>query len=244
MNFSENDFQVQRSFCVITKISRRLFVYLSLSLCFLWKNTSRTFLIGGLIFITLPIFSQKTMSKERTYTMKKGRHHADKLLKNRLLWHIKTLHWYNRFDTSARYIIKNSEGTIHEDQHDWSKLSGMTFTPWQPRRNTAMAGWRYNNVTDSIELTPYFHVNGLRIFKDDPHLTIAVNEPFEHEVYLNYETKEITVTIRTHRAELSETHEFTTFRKWLVQIHPYFGGNKRAPRTIKLRVKRETLKRK
>ena len=206
--------------------------------------TNRIFVLMSLFLFTIPMFSQQGISKERIYTMKKGRHHATRLLKNRLLRQIETLHWYNSFDTSARYIIRNSDGTIHEDQQDWSKLSGITFTPWQPQRNTAMAGWRYNNIADSIELTPYFHVNGQRIFKDDPHLSVGVNEPFEHVVHLNYETKEITVTITTPRAELSETHRFTTFRKWLVQIHPYFGGNKRAPRKITLRVRREIVKRK
>lgn len=205
--------------------------------------SNRLFVLASLTLITLPIFSQKTnVSKERVYVTKKGRHHATKLLKNRLLWHIEQLHWYNQFDTSARYIIRNENGSIHEDQHDWSKLCGITFTPWQPRKNTAMAGWRYNNAKDSIELTPYFHVNGQRIFKDDPHLTIGVNEPFEHEIHLNDETKEITVTIKTARGVLSETHTFTTFRKWFVQIHPYFGGNKRAPRRIMLSVRLETTK--
>ncbi len=240
MNCIKNDLQLQMSFQLITKISRAHIGYLLLE--FLAKKASRLFMVFSLFFFTLPVFSQQLIKKEKVYTLKKGRHHADKLLKNRLLRNVETLHWYNRFDTSARYIIRNPDGTIHEDQHDWSKLSGITFTPWQPQRNTAMAGWRYNNVTDSIELTPYFHVNGRRIFQDDPHLTIAVNEPFEHEVHLNYKTKEITVTIRTPRSEMSETHRFTTFRKWLVQIHPYFGGNKRAPRSITLRVRRETIK--
>ena len=178
-------------------------------------------------YFTNVFSSQVEISKERIFTMKKGRHHATHFFKNRLLWNVETLHWYNRFDTSARYLIRNPDGSIHEDQHDWPKLSGITFTPWQTHRNTAVAGWRYNNKKDSIELTPYFHVNGKRIFNDDPHLTIAVHEPFEHEVYLNYETKEITVTFKTVRAQLSETHRFTTFRKWLVQIHPYFRGNKK-----------------
>ncbi len=204
----------------------------------------RMVVLASLIFITLPMFSQETnVAKEPIYVMKKGRHHATNLLINRLLWSIEHLHWYNHFDTSARYIIRDKNGSIHEDQHDWSKLSGITFTPWQPRKNTAMAGWRYNSEKDSIELTPYFHVNGQRIFTDDPHLTIGVTEPFEHEIHLNYETKAITVTIKTTRGVLSETHAFTRFRKWLVQIHPYFGGNKRAPSRIKLSVRLKTTKR-
>jgi hypothetical protein len=204
---------------------------------------SRMVALASLILFTLPVFSQsEKIPNEQRYTMKKGRHHASKLLKNRLLRHVEYLHWYNRFDSSARYIIHNENGSIHEDQHDWSKLSGITFTPWQPRKNTAMAGWRYNNVKDSIELIPYFHVNGQRIFNDNPHLTIGVNEPFEHEIHLNYVTKEITVTLKTARGILSEIHTFTTFRKWLVQIHPYFGGNKRAPRRITLSVRLETTK--
>lgn len=204
----------------------------------------RLVVLTSLMCFTLPMFSQKTnVQKEYVYIIKKGRHHATNLLKNRLLWHIEHLHWYNRFDTSARYIIRNKNGSIHEDQHDWSKLSGMTFTPWQPRKNTAMAGWRYNIEKDSIELTPYFHVNGLRIFIDDPHLTIGMTEPFEHEIFMNYETKEITVTIKTARDVLTETHRFTRFRKWLVRIHPYFGGNKRAPRRIKLSVRLKITKR-
>lgn len=242
MNVNYYLFQPQSSDMDITKISQKHFEHFAR---FLFRINIKKVLVCFILFsYTLPIFSQKhTSQKKRIYVMKKGRHHATNLLKNRLLRRVEHLDWYSCFDTSARYIIGTENGSIHEDQHDWSKLSGITFTPWQPRKNTAMAGWRYNNVIDSIELTPYFHVNGVRIFNDDPHLTIGVDEPFEHEIQLNYETKDITLTIKTARGVLSETHTFTTFRNWLVLIHPYFGGNKRAPRRIKLKVHLKVKKR-
>ncbi len=241
MTLSKYELMLQSWDRTITEISQTIFRHLFL--IGIDHKPLKAALLIGLCLFTLPAFSQKPIVKEQVYIMKKGRHHATKLLTNRLLRQVEYLHWYNRFDTTARYIIRNKQGRIHVDQLDWSKLSGITFTPWQPRKQTAMAGWRYNPVKDSIELTPYFHVNGRRIFKDEPHLTIGVNEPFEHEIHLNYESKEITVTLITARGILSETHQFATFRKWLVQIHPYFGGNKRAPRRIKLWVRLEIKKR-
>jgi hypothetical protein len=168
--------------------------------------------------------------------MKKGKHHSNHSMKNRFMSGFQTFHWQCQFDTSARYVLRNADGSIDVDQYDWSKLPGITFTPVQPMHSTAMVGWRYNITKDSIELTPYFHVDGRRFFNDDPHLTIGLTESFEHFVYLDYEKKDITVTIKTAHGELSETHHYKTFKNRVVQIHPYFGGNKRAPRNIKLKV--------
>lgn len=202
-----------------------------------------TLILISFFLLTVPAFSQHGNSQGKTYTFRKGTHHASRLLKNRFLWHVEDLHWHTCFDTSARYILRNPDGSIDDDQYDWSKLSGITFTPLRPLSNTAMVGWRYNHLKDSIELIPYFHVGGTRFFRDNPHLTVGINEPFEHEIHLNYYKKIISVTIITPRGRLTEKKVYRTFKSWAVQIHPFFGGNKRAPRTIKLSVWLEQDKR-
>lgn len=202
-------------------------------------------LLGIFFFFmfTLPVFSQRVKEKEETYIFRKGQHHATRLMKNRYFKQVELFHWQTLLDSSARYQLRNADGTIDVDQYDWSKLSGVTFSPLRTLRNTAMVGWRYNISKDSIELIPYFHVDGQRLFTDDPHLTIGINEPFEHEIHLNYSQKEITVLIKTKHGTMSQTHRFKQFRNWVVQIHPYFGGNKSAPRHIKVKVRLKTRKR-
>ena len=125
---------------------------------------------------------------------------------------------------------------FEEDQLDWLKLPGITFTPWFTHGNTAMVGWRYNMQKDSFELNTYFHQRGGTFFKDNPHLCVAPNETFETEIKLDYATKGITTSIITPRGTLSETrrYHFKRFQSWAVFIHPFFGGTTKAPHRVVL----------
>lgn len=180
--------------------------------------------------------SDTTAVKETVYRFKKGRHFAKpRGIFNRFVWQPQSLKWKMRFDTSCQYILKNKNGQIHEDQFDWLKLCGVTFSPWQPRKNTAMVGWRYNHIKKVFELNTYWHVNGKRIFEDTQHIDVKANEDFETEIILNPRLKKITVVIKTQNGRLEQAQNYRFFRKnWATVIHPFFGGTSKAPRNMKL----------
>jgi hypothetical protein len=188
-----------------------------------------------LLFSTL-LRANDTTTIHKKWIFKKGHHHATPLLSDRFLSKPELLRWRIRFDTTCRYILRDKNGKIEEDQLDWLKLPGITFTPWFTHGNTAMVGWRYNMQKDSFELNTYFHQRGGTFFKDNPHLCVAPNETFETEIKLDYATKEITTSIITPRGTLSETrrYHFKRFQPWAVFIHPFFGGTTKAPHRVVL----------
>lgn len=187
------------------------------------------------LFATSEILAQNASYKSQTYVFKKG-HFLASPWQMRFYWDLESIKWRNCFDSTARYVMQNADSTIHTDQYDWLKLPGLTFTPWFPHGNTAMVGWRYNHLKDSIELNTYMHVDGGTFFKDNPHLTVGIGEHFEHEISLNYEKKQMTVTINTARGTLSETMNYIEFQRWTSKIQPYFGGTSKAPHDVKVTI--------
>ncbi len=181
-----------------------------------------------------------TTVKETVYRFKKGRHFAKPLgIFNRFVWHPKSLKWKIQFDKSCQYLLKNKNGSLHEDQYDWLKLCGITFAPWNTRKNTAMVGWRYNHIKNVFELNTYWHIKGKRIFNDTQHIDVKVGEDFETEIVLNPILKKITVIITTQNGRLEQTQNYRFFRKsWATIIHPFFGGTSKAPNDMTVRCTR------
>ena len=184
------------------------------------------------IFINQNTFAADTTHvKETVYRFKKGGQFAKPMnVFGRFVKVKKSIRWQCRFDKSCEYLIKNKDGSLHEDQYDWLKLCGITFTPLHTRRNTAMVGWRYNHLKKVFELTPYWHVNGKRLFEDARHIDVKTDENFETEMILDKANKKITVVIKTKNGRLEESKNFDFFRtKWATVIHPFFGGTSVAP---------------
>lgn len=172
---------------------------------------------------------------QKKWVFKKGRHHANHLAGERLVSKPEILRWRARFDANSRYILRDKNGKIEEDQYDWLKLHGMTFTPLRTMYNTTMIGWRYNVEKDSFELNAYFHQGGQRFF-NDKFIRVAPNEGFETEIRLDYTAKTITVSVITPRGILSESraYPYKRFRSKVFLIHPFFGGTSAAPHRVSL----------
>jgi hypothetical protein len=172
---------------------------------------------------------------QKKWVFKKGRHHANRLMSERFVSKPNVLRWNVRFDSNSRYILRDKNGKIEEDQYDWLKLHGITFTPLRTMHNTAMVGWRYNVEKDSFELNAYFHQGGKRFF-NDKFIRVASNETFETAIWLDYVTKTITVSISTPHGVLLESCAYTykRFPSKVFLIHPFFGGTSVAPHRVSL----------
>ena len=210
-NLRYNYFNLKTPFIVLKKL--QIFVFLCL--------------------FTTVLHANDTIPSLKKWVIKKGHQHANHLLGERFLSKPEILRWQVRLDSNARYILRDKNGKIDEDQFDWLKLHGITFTPLHPMHNTAMIGWRYNVEKDSFELNAYFHQQGKRFF-DENFICVAPNEVFNTEIRLNYATRKIIISIRTARGNLSATYQYhyKRFPNRAFFIHPFFGGTSKAPHRI------------
>ncbi len=190
-------------------------------------------------FLPIKTWANDTIKLEQIYRFDKGSHFSKpRNLFSRGIELPDTLRWLCRFDKSCCYYINDEKGKMQEDQWDYNKLTGITFSPFNPFNNTAMVGWRHNPQTLLFEMIPYWHVSKKRFFKDDPHLTVQPDENFIVEFITNKLKKEVTIVIKTKKNTLKETKSFEKIPDNASLIHPYFGGTSRAPCAMELYLKR------
>ena len=190
-------------------------------------------------FLPIKIWANDTIKLEKKYRFEKGSHFSKpRNLFSRSIELPDTLRWSCRFDKSCCYYINDENGKIQEDQWDYNKLTGITFSPLNPLNNTAMIGWRHNPQTLLFELIPYWHVSKKRFFKDNPFLTVQPDEDFIVEFIADKIKKEVTIIIKTKNKTLKETKSFEKIPDSASLIHPYFGGTSRAPCVMELYIKR------
>ena len=190
-------------------------------------------------FLPIKIWANDTIKLEKKYRFEKGSHFSKpRNLFSRSIELPDTLRWSCRFDKSCCYYINDENGKMQEDQWDYNKLTGITFSPLNPLNNTAMVGWRHNPQSSYIELVPYWHVNKKRFFKEKPFLTVQPNENFIVEIIADKIKNEVTIIIKTKKNILKETMTFDKIPDSASLIHPYFGGTSRAPSAMELYLKR------
>lgn len=176
---------------------------------------------------------EDTSKRKNIFHLKKGSHFSNpRGLLSRRLTLPDTIKWQCRLDTSCRYIMQLKNGKLHEDQWDFNKLTGITFTPYYPQGNTAMVGWRYNPKTTVFELVPYWHLGYKRIFNEKSFITVKVDELFTIEMISNFKEKQVTTVIKTPNEQLKDTKVFHRIPKRASLIHPYFGGTSLAPKEM------------
>ena len=196
-------------------------------------------LLTLIVFLPIKIWANDTIKLEEKYRFDKGSHFSKpRNLFSRGIELPDTLRWSCRFDKSCCYYINDENGKMQEDQWDYNKLTGITFSPLNPLNNTAMVGWRHNPQTSLFELVPYWHVSKKRFFKDNPFLTVKPDENFIVEIITNKLKKEVTILIKTKKNTLKETKSFEKIPDNASLIHPYFGGTSRAPSAMELYLKR------
>ncbi len=181
----------------------------------------------------IPLYASDTTRSKHTFIFEKNSHFSKpRNLFSRFINKPDTLKWLCRFDTSSCYSMPLSNGQYHEDQWDYNKLTGITFTPTNPLHTTAMVGWRYNPYTHVFELVSYWHIHKKRIFDEKRFVTAQPNEDIYVTMVTNFEKNEVTIIIETKTGTLTETQKFKKLAQRVSIIQPYFGGTSRAPNTM------------
>ena len=159
------------------------------------------------------------------YIINKGRHYHS-------LWPFpfwiflnkKVLEFTAEFDISCKYFFDDL------DKFDVNKLYGLSFG--NHHNNSARYGWNYDQKSGNINLYFYCYVNGERqmgYLCDVPlHTKIKCKLSLFNDGYL--------FGVNGQHAFIQSDCK----KKLSFLLHPYFGGNKKAPHKIKINVNRST----
>lgn len=128
------------------------------------------------------------------------------------------------FTADSRYDLKDA------DQHDWNKLSGLTFTPLEPNRNAAMVVWRLNNVTDDFfEVGPFFNDDYAYVFPTEQQI-IRVPAGAAFSYYVDYTG--ITVSYGDITVYKPYPNDLIPNFWTSARVLGWFGGSEVAPATV------------
>ncbi len=138
------------------------------------------------------------------------------------------------FTESCKYDLKT------EDQLDWNKLYGFTLGLIGPKDqrnpvhyNSVRFGWRYNVELDVFEISAYCYSQGVR---KEPILvgSFPVGKKIELDFIPVYGARKISMYLNSklvYTYKVPDEIQFDKLSKGWV-LHPYFGGNRTAPRTM------------
>jgi hypothetical protein len=144
-----------------------------------------------------------------------GKNYADRLVK---------------FSTSCAY---NLGGT---DQYDINKLYGVGYFPGH-HTNSARYGWRYDDYTGRIELYAYCYINGKRLARGL--CRMRLNKWYRLFIYISSTHYYFSVVDNANQETIAETRiEKGHNNKISYSLGAYFGGNRKAPHTMKIRMQK------
>jgi len=159
-------------------------------------------------------------SRGRLITIYKGTHFV---IPNR--WAL----WVTKDSGEATFTADSAYDLGDEDQFDWNKLAGITFTPWRPDRNSSMIVWRYNLQSGMYEIGPFFNVDFRYVFPtDDEVITVPADQTFSYSVDYNG----ITVSYGDRTVYKSTPDDLVPNFWTSARVTGWFGGSEVAPRTV------------
>jgi len=153
-----------------------------------------------------------------------------------------------RFDPSC-------EVDVYEGNDDsYNKLCGVAFNLLVSTKNSVMVGWRYaphlkskSGKADVYELVPYWHdTDGTKNFIE-PIFTVKSGELFYVDFVIDRINNTVSVGFERSRTSNNHSNEYQLFRLNINvpsingiarRINPWFGGQKAAPREMKLQCSR------
>lgn len=125
------------------------------------------------------------------------------------------------FEESCRYNLGL------KDQFDWNKLFGWCYGITGIHRNSVRVVWRYDDMSDKIEVGLYMYVDGLRLY---PLRTYRLDIGMKYHITLENNCDTIMLKVDGYPAE-KRLVAFPTAKK-AYACGLYFGGSRRAPHTM------------
>jgi hypothetical protein len=137
--------------------------------------------------------------------------------------------WVTKDSGEATFTADSAYDLKDEDQYDWNKLAGITFTPWRPDRNSSMVVWRYNLQNGMYEIGPFFDVDFAYVFPaEDEIITVPADQTFTYSVDYNG----ISVSYGGQTVYKSTPADLTPNFWTSARVTGWFGGSEVAPRTV------------
>ena len=126
------------------------------------------------------------------------------------------------FTDSCRYNL------FGKDQKDWNKLFGFCLGINGIHKNSARCVWRYKPEADKIEIAAYYYIGGIRICRRLT--TVKINQLINLKI------------VRAGRSVFFFADGFMVDDDVIGYDKPafgcglYFGGNRRAPQNITIKI--------
>lgn len=174
------------------------------------------------LLIFLAFFSCKKIDENgfQTYTIKKGKHRSG--------WRYNTTK-SNSFNIEVIFNESAQYTTVDPlNQYDVNKLWGVSDCGDNHSDNSIRFGWRWLN--DSLEILWYRRIDGH--FEFEKINSVNINETNRMHLTISKNSYELRVNgvIKTVSRPCSGDYK-------RYKLYPYFGGDEKAPHTIKIRIK-------
>lgn len=134
-----------------------------------------------------------------------------------------------RFNLTAKYTLNFG------DQGDINKLFGLSDSWCLHHRHSARIGWRWNLLTNKVEILGYCYVNGKRVTQSITE--VDIDKPIQMNIVITKYKYVFSVhdTIRYIPRRLQSGINGLKYK-----LFPYFGGNQAAPHTITIEMEDRT----
>lgn len=143
-------------------------------------------------------------------------------------WRKKVFTWQVLFTDSCRYDLKS------DDQLDTNKLVGIGYFPGFHHVDSARFGWQYDAEIERVMLSAYCYVNGQRTIL--PITTVPINKAYTVQLTVNFGSYFFKVIDESGYKLGSVGVAFFHKKKLQYLLLPFFGGNRKAPHTMKIKL--------
>lgn len=168
----------------------------------------------------------------KTYKIYKGCHYSNFLPRIQLLSKVSYMSQSGCivFDESCKYEIDETSCV--------NKLFGFCFG-FGVHKNSIRFGWTYNAATNQIYIWKYFYISGK--LEKEKIFACEVGEANFYEILVNKSNNaenEYLITLKINNKKVYPLDDYYTKiqsnKCFITTLGPYFGGNTRAPHTMKI----------
>ncbi len=179
------------------------------------------------------------LRKYNAYVIKKGKHYCSATWERLIICNRSSMFFRVMFSNGASYILQDKN-----DQKDINKLYGLGWGLRGPTYNSLRVGWRFDPVTNLVELFTYVH-DANRGFIYYALGKVSLLEEFEIRIYIDKGSRHaVNVMLKRNDANKNTVnrHVFVERIPYLkYRLFPYFGGNQTAPENIKIFIKEVSI---